>query len=61
MMHKFMIALDERVFGELDRRARTRNISVQELLRAIVVPEWIREEDATIRRLMTGNGSLGVS
>ncbi len=39
-MHKFMVALDERVFGELDKRAQTRNISVQELLRAIVVPEW---------------------
>ena len=44
-MHKFMVALDERVFGELDRRAKTRNISVQELLRAVVVPEWIREEN----------------
>jgi len=46
-LHKFMVALDERVFGELDKRAKTRNISVQELLRAIVVPEWIREEDRT--------------
>lgn len=42
-MHKFMVALDEKVFGELDRRAKNRNISVQELLRAIVLPEWIRE------------------
>jgi hypothetical protein len=40
-----MLALDEKVFGELDRLARTRNISIQELLRAVVVPEWIREED----------------
>jgi hypothetical protein len=44
-MHKFMVALDEMVFGQLDRHARTRNISVQELLRATVVPDWIREED----------------
>ena len=43
-MHKFMVALDERVFGELHQRAKNRNISVQELLRAVVVPEWIREE-----------------
>lgn len=42
-----MVALDERVFGELDRVAKTRNISVQELLRAIVVPEWIREDNRT--------------
>ena len=44
-MHKFMVALDEKVFGELHKRAKTRNISVQELLRAVVVPEWIREEN----------------
>jgi hypothetical protein len=44
-MHKFMVALDEKVFGELHRRAKIRNISVQELLRAVVVPEWIREEN----------------
>jgi hypothetical protein len=39
-----MVALDEKVFVELDRRAKTRNSSIQELLRAVVVPEWIREE-----------------
>jgi hypothetical protein len=44
-LHKFMVALDEKVFVELDRRARTRNISIQELLRAVVVPEWIRREE----------------
>ena len=44
-LHKFMVALDERVFGELDRRARNRNISIQEFLRAVVVPEWIRSEN----------------
>jgi len=31
----------------LTSNAKNRNISVQELLRAIVVPEWIREEDRT--------------
>jgi hypothetical protein len=44
-LHKFMVALDEKVFVELDRRAKTRNISIQELLRAVVVPEWIRREE----------------
>ena len=44
-MHKFMIALDEKIFAELDRRAGKRNISVQELLRAVIVPDWIREDE----------------
>jgi hypothetical protein len=39
-----MVAFDEKIFVELDRLARTRNISIQELLRAVVVPEWIRGE-----------------
>lgn len=43
-MHKFMIAFDEQVFRELDQYAENRNISVQELLRAVIVPQWIREE-----------------
>ena len=38
-----MVALDERVFSELCRAAESRNITVQELLRAIVVPEWMRQ------------------
>jgi hypothetical protein len=39
-----MVALDERVFLELRRVAQTRNITIQELLRAIVVPEWLRRD-----------------
>ena len=44
-MPKSMVVLDEKVLGELDRWAKNRNISVQELLRAIVAPEWILEGD----------------
>jgi len=42
-----MVALDERVFSELSRAAESRNITVQELLRAIVVPEWMRQDHRT--------------
>ena len=41
-MRKFMVAFDEEVFRELDRDARNRNITLQALLRAVVIPEWIR-------------------
>ena len=41
-MRKFMVAFDEKVFRELDRDAKNRNISLQALLRAIVIPEWIK-------------------
>lgn len=41
-MRKFMVAFDGKVFRELDRDARDRNISLQAFLRAVGIPEWIR-------------------
>lgn len=41
-MRKFMVAFDEKVFRELERDARERNISLQAFLRAMVIPEWIK-------------------
>ena len=38
-----MVAFDEEVFRELNRDAKCRNISLQAFLRAVVVPQWIRE------------------
>jgi len=41
-LRKFMVAFDEKVFRELDKDAKSRNISLQAFLRAVVIPEWIR-------------------
>jgi hypothetical protein len=41
-LRKFMVSFDEKVFRELDRDAKSRNVSFQAFLRAVVVPEWIR-------------------
>jgi hypothetical protein len=43
-----MVAFDEEVFRELDKDARSRNISLQSFLRAVVVPEWIRHGNNTM-------------
>ena len=48
-MRKFMVAFDEKVLRELDMDAKSRNISLQAFLRAVVIPEWIRN----------GNGAIG--
>jgi hypothetical protein len=47
-LRKFMVAFDEEVFRELDKDARSRNISLQSFLRAVVVPEWIRNGNNTM-------------
>jgi hypothetical protein len=36
-----MVTIDDEVFNELQQVARGRNVSIQELFRAIVIPDWI--------------------
>jgi hypothetical protein len=43
-----MVAFDEEVFRKLDKDAKSRNISLQALLRAVVIPEWIRDGKRTL-------------
>lgn len=42
---KFMQTLDIRLFTELEKVAKSRGITVQQLLRAVVVPEWFKQEN----------------
>jgi len=43
-----MVAFDEKVFRELDKDAKSRNISLQAFLRAVVILEWIRNGNGAI-------------
>lgn len=40
-MAKFMQSLDEKVFKELEEMANGRGITIQELIRAVIIPEWL--------------------
>jgi len=44
-MPKFMQTLDEEIYSKLDELAKQRGISVQELIRAVVVPEWLKTRE----------------
>jgi hypothetical protein len=43
-----MVAFEEKVFRELDKDAKSRNISLRAFLRAVVIPEWIRNGNRVI-------------
>jgi len=44
-MPKFMQTLDEEIYRKLEEIAKQRGISVQELIRAVVVPEWLKARE----------------
>jgi len=43
---KFMQTFDRPVLRDLKKRAKKRGIILQELLRAVVIPEWLVDQKA---------------
>jgi len=43
MAVKFMQSLDPQVYAELTKVAKERGITMQELIRAVIVPDWMRK------------------
>ena len=41
ILPKFMQTLDDVIYRELEKIAKRRGITIQELIRAVIVPEWI--------------------
>jgi hypothetical protein len=41
-MAKFMQSLNPGVYAELERMAKERDITIQELFRSIIIPEWLK-------------------
>ena len=44
---KFMQTLDDTIYKELEKVAKRRGISIQELIRAVIVPEWVSGHNGT--------------
>ncbi len=40
---KFMQMLDSQTYRVLEKEARTRGASIQELLRTVIIPDWLME------------------
>ncbi|MBO0888265.1 hypothetical protein J2P12_04110, partial [Candidatus Bathyarchaeota archaeon] len=43
---KFMQTMEQELYQELQRLAKERGITLQELLRAIIIPEWFKFQEA---------------
>jgi predicted DNA-binding ribbon-helix-helix protein len=43
IMPKFMQTLEQEIYDQLQQIANKRGIKVQELIRAVIIPEWLKE------------------
>jgi predicted DNA-binding ribbon-helix-helix protein len=44
-----MQTLDDTIYRELEKIAKRRGISIQELIRAVIVPEWVTGNGTDVR------------
>ena len=47
---KFMQVLDRGIFLKLKELAKSRGVTVQELIRVLVIPDWMRKSQEEVRR-----------
>ena len=57
LARKFMQTLDDHVYKELGKFAEQRGVTIQGLIRAVIVPEWISSQGDR-RRLQVGSQQL---
>lgn len=48
---KFMQVLDRGIFFKLKDLAKSRGVTVQELIRVLVIPDWMRKSQEESRRI----------
>ncbi len=56
-MAKFMLSLRDENFQLLTAEAQERGISIQELIRAVIIPDWVKQE--SLVRAAAASRSLG--
>ena len=65
-MAKLMVSIREESFRQLVLEARERGITIQELIRAVIVPDWVRASNGlrnarTFRDSPENNGQMEFS
>lgn len=54
---KVMVAFGPQTYTLLEAEAKERGVSIQELLRAVIIPEWFRTQGDTIPRIAAPGGN----
>ncbi|TMI23078.1 hypothetical protein E6H31_00115 [Candidatus Bathyarchaeota archaeon] len=57
-MAKFMLSLRDESFELLQTEAEDRGISIQELIRAVIIPDWVKLNSVAKPAFETGNNGL---
>jgi len=55
---KFMLSLRDESFEIIQTEAEDRGISIQELIRAVIIPDWVKLNTATKSTFDNGNSGL---
>ncbi len=55
---KFMLSLRDESFELLQTEAEDRGISIQELIRAVIIPDWVKLNNVTKPPFDNGNNGL---
>lgn len=57
-MAKFMLSLRDENFHLLITEAQERGISIQELIRAVIIPDWVKQATVLVTtKPVSGNGN----
>ena len=43
-MKKFLQSLDDNIYKQLEKEARKKGIKVQELIRSVIIPDWLSKK-----------------
>lgn len=57
-MAKFIMSIGDGAYDVLANEARNRDVTVQQLLRAVVVPEWIRQNGEGQAPMLNGSNLI---
>ncbi len=55
---KVMVAFGKQTFDLINGEAKERGVTVQELLRAVIIPDWVKQ-NVSVRRSSTSRSSNG--